>query len=158
MAEKAAPPHGSWYADGLRFACTQCGNCCTGPPGYVWFDDAEADAMARYLGLGADAFRRQYAKRDNGRWTLNEIRKGPDEYDCVFLRRDEQGRALCRVYSVRPTQCRTWPFWPANLRSRRAWGAAAKHCPGTEQGLAGGGNFYPVEQVRVIVAENPNGL
>ena len=40
-----------WYADGLRFKCTQCGNCCTGGPGYVWFDDDEAQAMADQLGI-----------------------------------------------------------------------------------------------------------
>ena len=28
---------GPWYADGLSFECTMCGNCCTGPPGAVWF-------------------------------------------------------------------------------------------------------------------------
>ncbi|MFM1805538.1 MAG: hypothetical protein RL136_2417, partial [Planctomycetota bacterium] len=26
-----------WYAEGLRFECTQCGNCCSGGPGAVWF-------------------------------------------------------------------------------------------------------------------------
>ena len=30
------PPPPTWYADGLRFTCTQCGNCCTGQPGFVW--------------------------------------------------------------------------------------------------------------------------
>ena len=35
-----------WYADGLRFECSQCGDCCTGEPGYVWVDEAEITAMA----------------------------------------------------------------------------------------------------------------
>ena len=35
-----------WYKDGLAFQCTQCGNCCTGPPGAVWFNDKEAEEMA----------------------------------------------------------------------------------------------------------------
>ena len=30
-----------WYAGGLRFACTQCGNCCTGGPGFVWLTYAD---------------------------------------------------------------------------------------------------------------------
>ncbi|MFM7740581.1 MAG: YkgJ family cysteine cluster protein, partial [Planctomycetota bacterium] len=25
-----------WYKDGLRFQCSQCGDCCTGGAGYVW--------------------------------------------------------------------------------------------------------------------------
>ena len=114
--------------------------------------------MADHLGLDVDAFRRAYAKREHGRWTLQEIRTGRGEYDCVFLRRDEQGKALCSIYAVRPTQCRTWPFWSENLRSQRAWRAAAKTCPGIERGLSGTGKFYPVDQVRVMVAENPDGL
>ena len=39
-----------WYADGLRFACTQCGNCCTGEPGFVWVNDAEIAAIAEVRG------------------------------------------------------------------------------------------------------------
>ena len=40
-----------WYAEGLRFECTQCGNCCSGGPGAVWFTSEEAGGMARALGL-----------------------------------------------------------------------------------------------------------
>ena len=35
-----------WYADGWRFSCTQCGDCCSGSEGYVWVNQAEIDAMA----------------------------------------------------------------------------------------------------------------
>ena len=59
---------------------------------------------------------------------------------------------------MRPTQCRTWPFWPENLRNNRAWHSAAKTCPGTKDVLSGNGDFYPVEQVRIILAENPDDL
>ena len=139
-----------WYADGLSFECTQCGNCCTGPPGYVWFNDAEAAAMADYLGLEEREFRRRFARRKFHRWTLDEVRTPPGQYDCVFLRRDDQGKALCSVYPVRPQQCRTWPFWPENLHSLQDWHDAARRCPGMSQGLRGGGRFYPVEQIRII--------
>ena len=40
-----------WYAEGLRFKCTQCGGCCTGGPGFVWFDEDEGAAMAKAKGL-----------------------------------------------------------------------------------------------------------
>ena len=33
----ARGPASEWYAKGLRFTCTQCGNCCSGPPGTVAF-------------------------------------------------------------------------------------------------------------------------
>jgi Fe-S-cluster containining protein len=137
----------TWYADGLSFECTQCGNCCTGPPGYVWFDDAEARTIADRLGLSEEQFRDKYAHVAHGRWTLNEVWNSKvDGYDCVFLERDpDTGKALCSIYQDRPTQCRTWPFWPSNLRSRRNWRGAARDCPGMDKG-----NFYPIEKIRIL--------
>jgi hypothetical protein len=143
-----------WYADGLRFTCTQCGNCCTGPSGYVWFNDEELTAMADHLGLSEEAFLRQYSRKLGSRRSLTE-RKTKHGYDCVFLRRDEKGRALCSVYPVRPVQCRTWPFWPENLRSPRNYLEAAKGCPGTKRGLEGEGTFYPLEEIRISAAKTP---
>jgi len=146
-----------WFGDGLSFSCTQCGNCCTGPSGYVWFSDEEAQAMADYLGLDVHAFLRKYAQRAMGRWTLGEVRNGRD-YDCVFLEEMGDGRRGCSIYPVRPTQCRTWPFWPSNMKSRRAWEAAAKTCPGMRRPDERGENFVPVDQIRVMMAENPDAL
>ena len=139
-----------WYADGLRFTCTQCGNCCTGPPGYVWFNEAEAVAIAEYLGLSEAAFREQYAHQALGRWTLNEVPIGAGQYDCVFLKSDEQGRRGCSIYPVRPHQCRTWPFWPENLASPRSWQRAGRTCPGMTAGNEGAGKLYPINEIRII--------
>ena len=33
-----------WYADGLKFSCTGCGNCCTGSAGFTWVSEDEIDA------------------------------------------------------------------------------------------------------------------
>jgi Fe-S-cluster containining protein len=140
-----------WYArDGLRFKCTQCGNCCTGPPGYVWFDDDEAKQIAETLGLSVAAFRREYAHKAYGRWTLNEVRSA-DGYDCVFLERDSLGKALCSIYDARPRQCRTWPFWKENLTSSRAWQRMQKNCPGS-----GHGKLVPVQQIRILRDSTPD--
>ena len=38
-----------WYADGLRFECSRCGNCCTGEPGLVRMTDDEVRTMARHV-------------------------------------------------------------------------------------------------------------
>ena len=146
-----------WFGDGLSFSCTQCGNCCTGPSGYVWFDDDEAQAMADHLGLDVHAFLHKYAAKALGRWTLGEVRRD-GQYDCVFLNETEDGKRGCSIYPVRPTQCRTWPFWPSNTKSRRAWEASAKTCPGMRDPDARGENFVPIERIRIIMAENPEHL
>ena len=52
-----------WYQDGLCFECTQCGNCCTGPPGAVWFTKEEAVDMAAAVGLDVTTFIKRYARR-----------------------------------------------------------------------------------------------
>jgi Fe-S-cluster containining protein len=117
----------TWYDNGLRFACTQCGNCCTGGPGYVWLTINDMVKIAQHLKMETDAFTRAYVKRVGTRYSLME----QVNYDCVFLTRDpETKKAGCRIYPVRPTQCRTWPFWNQNLRAPEAWSAASEKCPG----------------------------
>jgi Fe-S-cluster containining protein len=139
-----------WYADGLHFTCHQCGNCCTGPPGYVWFDEDEGRALAEHLGLSEAEFYKRYAKKKHGKWSLDEVKRD-GQYDCVFLERDDQGKAWCGVYPVRPTQCQTWPFWPENLESPEAWDEAAETCPGMRRGK----DFFPIDQIRIIRDRNP---
>ncbi|MEX0774968.1 MAG: YkgJ family cysteine cluster protein [Phycisphaeraceae bacterium] len=138
-----------WYAGGLRFTCTQCGNCCSGPPGYVWYDAAEEQAMADHLKLSIANFRQRYAIRHEGGWSLCE-KLTPQGYDCIFLKRNGDGKGLCSIYEVRPKQCRTWPFWPDNLKSPRAWVNAGSRCPGMTAGNGGQGKLYAVEQIRII--------
>lgn len=119
---------------GLRFSCTSCGACCTGPEGYVRFTDDEARAIAERLGLPLDRFLREYTHDTTEGRSLTE-RKTEHGYDCVFLdRASVPGKAVCSIYEDRPTQCRTWPFWEVNLRSRRHWLAAARGCPGMNTG------------------------
>jgi Fe-S-cluster containining protein len=150
MPPAATTPQDSWFDPGLRFTCTQCGNCCTGPPGYVWFDDDEAAAIAVHLGVSEVEFRQRYAHKAFNKWTLNEVRSDAGEYDCVFLTRTGDGKRGCSIYPVRPLQCRTWPFWPENLRNERAWVRAAQGCPGMAAGLNGQGDFHPAQQIRII--------
>ena len=147
-----------WYHEGLTFSCTQCGNCCTGPPGFVWASIEEQHAIARRLGLPLDQFRKQYARRIGKRWSLEEVYNPQQRgYDCVFLVRDPQtGKAGCSIYEDRPAQCRTWPFWPENLESHRTWRTVARNCPGVANGMSGDGNFYPIEQIRIIRDQTPS--
>lgn len=117
-----------WYQDGLRFKCSQCGDCCTGAPGYVWVNKAEIAALAREVGEpDVDRFEQLYVRRVGIRKSLKEFANG----DCVFF--DSQERT-CNVYSARPRQCRTWPFWDSNLKDAAAWAATCKVCPGSGRG------------------------
>ena len=121
-----------WYADGLAFECLRCGRCCAGPEeGYVWVTPAEIAALAGHLSVPQADFEVRFVRRVNGRYSLTE---SPANRDCIFLRYDDQGHCQCRVYPVRPTQCRTWPFWPLNLARPENWVLAGTRCPGVNRG------------------------
>ena len=112
----------------LRFECTGCGACCTGGTDhYVEVSAAEREAIRKLLGLSPAWFRRRYLEpvEDN---TLG-IRLNPDGR-CPFL--NAEGR--CRVYPVRPRQCRTYPWWPELIEHRSDWQAEARRCEGMNRG------------------------
>jgi Fe-S-cluster containining protein len=118
-----------WYRDGLCFECTQCGNCCSGPPGYVWVTKADVARIAKFLGLDG-RLGKKYVRRVGLRHSLTEKKDG----DCIFLTRKD-GRTSCSIYPVRPIQCRTWPFWTTNLASQDDWNEAHRStCPGMNKG------------------------
>ncbi len=120
-------PRKFWYQDGLRFECTQCGNCCTGEPGNVWLTPHETARLAERLGLSLADFERDYTEEVGVRRSLLERDNG----DCVIL--DAETR-LCRAYEDRPRQCATWPFWESNIATPEAWEETCRVCPGSGQG------------------------
>ena len=111
-----------WYKDGLSFNCTQCGACCTGSPGYVWVTDAEIVEMATFLDVSLEVFIKKFTRSIYGRRALLEH---ATTYDCVFLKDN-----ACTLYTSRPRQCRTYPWWPENLESKQAWMEEAQRCEG----------------------------
>ena len=144
------PAKEPWYADGLSFTCTQCGNCCTGGPGFVWISDEEVERLAQFMKLSVEETRSKYCRKVGRRWSLNEHRTREGNYDCVFLtsipdsrpkkKELSPGQAIphpkrgCSIYSVRPLQCRTWPFWHSNLENEEMWEIAGRKCPGLNRG------------------------
>ncbi|MBL0927744.1 MAG: YkgJ family cysteine cluster protein [Phycisphaerales bacterium] len=133
-----------WYADGLAFECTCCGACCSGPTGYVAFTREEAAAIARRLGVTLEAFVRDYTRDTASGRSLNEV-ETEHGHDCVFLDRATiPGKAVCSIYEDRPKQCRTFPWWPENIASPRAWQRLGRSCEGV-----GRGAVVPVEEIRI---------
>lgn len=116
-----------WYADGLAFECTRCGNCCTGAPGTVQVSEQETEELAALVGLDLADFCERFTRLVDGE-TVSLIERSNG--DCIFWSASEG----CLVYAARPRQCRTWPFWRKNLASREAWREAGAGCPGIERG------------------------
>ena len=114
-----------WYKDGLKFECTQCGDCCTGAPGFVWVSMEEIANLAELVGESITDFEAKFVRNVGSKKSLTEYDNG----DCVFFE-DRK----CSVYEARPKQCRTWPFWDSNLKSKRHWEATCNICPGSGQG------------------------
>jgi Fe-S-cluster containining protein len=117
-----------WYEDGLRFECTGCGKCCSGPKGAVYIDNEELVAMAETLNLAPKDFKRLYVKNRGNRLSLVELKQSDGQYACVFLKSNR-----CTVYQARPVQCRTYPFWPENLNTPESWALTAKECEGISE-------------------------
>lgn len=132
-----------WYAEGLRFECTQCGQCCTGSPGFVWVDDSEIVAIANYLDRPVGEIRLLHTRPARGKVSLTEFANG----DCTFL--DPQTRK-CQVYPVRPRQCRTWPFWKGNVSSPAAWDKTCEECPGANHG-----RLYDLAEIEQQLNQSP---
>lgn len=89
-------------------ACETCGgNCCVGESGYIWVSLEEIKAIANHLSMDETCFINDYLQKIRYRFTLKEI---PYEggFGCIFFDRSTK---MCSIYHVRPSQCRTFPFW-----------------------------------------------
>lgn len=124
MSEKLAVVKGDapWYRDGLAFKCTGCGKCCTGSPGYVWVTEDEIIAISEYLNITIQEFSNKHLRKIGNRFSLRE---STQTYDCTFLHENK-----CSIYETRPKQCKTYPWWIQNLRSREDWEIARLTCEG----------------------------
>jgi uncharacterized protein len=140
-----------WFAaDGLQFTCSKCGNCCSGEPGFVQFTSAEGERMAARLGLDVATFYERHTREQDGAILLRE-KPSREGLDCALLERDANGKGVCTVYADRPTQCKTWPFWPENLASRSQWEQAKSStpCAGMDNG-----QHHDAEEIRAIAAQD----
>ncbi|MGA2441184.1 MAG: YkgJ family cysteine cluster protein [Tepidisphaeraceae bacterium] len=159
---ESGEPTAPWFAEGLRFTCMQCGNCCSGNPGYVWIGRREIAKLVEILGISRKELIETYCRKMGRRIALKEIRNPRHGgHDCVFMKEvpasPGDGKALppdgkvvhpkriCTVYEARPLQCRTWPFWEGNLMSPKAWARASRTCMGMDRG-----EFFDRERIEKL--------
>jgi len=81
--------------------CFRCGICCRRYQPKV--SPEEIEAMAFYLSLPPDRFRERYIMVTRIGYLLSRVRDG-----CIFLDKDENQPAACRIYPARPASCRDW--------------------------------------------------
>lgn len=115
----------AWWADGVSFQCQpDCGRCCDQPGGIVYLAPTDAEKLAEHAGMDVEAWlRRDCTKTLDGRYILRS-RQG--DGICIYLNEKKQ----CNVYQVRPQQCKAFPWWSENLRSKRSWNKVKESCPG----------------------------
>jgi Fe-S-cluster containining protein len=109
----------------IRFTCQPgCTNCCN-QSGFVYLTEDDVTRAAKFVGLRSSVFEERYLYRTANK---RRFRKPPDK-QCPFLQ--SYG---CSIHPAKPTQCRTFPFWPELVESRAEWKRTAKYCPGIGKG------------------------
>jgi hypothetical protein len=109
----------------VRFTCQRgCTNCCN-QEGMVYLTENDLVRAATFVGMTPAAFEKKYVVR-----TRDELRfRKPRKKQCPFLL--ESG---CSIHPAKPTQCKTFPFWPELLERKVEWDEAATYCPGIGKG------------------------
>ncbi len=130
-----------WEECGVQFECQMCGKCCGEEPGSIWVSEPEMQEISEFLKIDRSRLRKLYLVRRMGKISINE----KENFDCVFL--DEKTRK-CGIYSVRPAQCRSFPFWDALMADKNMWDFYSSKCPGMDCG-----KHYTPEMVKELLKQ-----
>lgn len=119
----------------MKFKCldTCGGKCCTlnwdGRAGFVFLTKEDRERISKFLGVGDLEFASRgafhftrFSGKPTNQWFLNQSKNKT----CGFL---IEGK--CSIYEARPTQCRTFPFWPENIMTMSS---LKEVCPGIGEG------------------------
>ncbi len=126
-----------YHTTPIRFKCTQCSQCCYGDKyAYVRANSQEIEEIVAYMNVDTKIFKRDYLIKlvDHGygirmkKSNLIEVIKAKGY--CILLNK----KGKCSIYPVRPTQCRSYPFWPEILISEDKWNNEVTRCEGINQG------------------------
>lgn len=117
-----------WWREGVRFQCQGSGQCCTshGEYGFVFLTKEDRKRFAAFFKMRSSEFTKKYCEKTGEAWRLKEDSKNSD---CGFLK-DKR----CSVYQARPSQCRTWPFWPEVMNAKTWKKEIVSFCPGVGKG------------------------
>lgn len=131
-----------WWRAGVQFQCQGSEQCCTshGEFGYVFLTLEDRKRMAKVLKMRTGEFTKKYCQKTGGVWHLIEEKGKPD---CMFL----EGKR-CGIYEGRPTQCRTWPFWPEVMDAKSWKKDVVDFCPGV-----GKGKIWSGDEIEKILNE-----
>ena len=89
--------------------CSTCeGNCCIGESGYIWITKDEIDALANYKDISVEEVISNDLRKVGYKYSINEVQLSKDNFACKFF---DLNKKQCGIYDVRPSQCRTFPFW-----------------------------------------------
>lgn len=123
-ADKSA----EFWKEGIQFQCQGSGNCCVsrGEYGFVFLSLLDRKRFAKYFKIRTAEFTKKYCQNTKGAWHLKEE---PSRQNCIFLKGKQ-----CGTYEARPTQCRTWPFWPEVMNAKTWKAEVASFCPGVGKG------------------------
>ena len=134
------------YEKRIKFQCQGSANCCVsrGSYGFVFLSKKDLLRLAKYFKTSSKKFIIKYCQTSDGYTHLKEIRKNGE---CIFLKNKK-----CTIYKARPTQCRTWPFWPENMNSKIWNNEVINFCPGIGKGKII--NKEKIEKLLKIDAKN----
>lgn len=115
------------------FSCQEScgGKCCTGDENsFVFLTQADRKRISFFTRLNVSEFatlrsfdQTRFTNKPSRQWALT-MQKG----HCQFFKNGK-----CGIYEMRPTQCRTFPYWPENMQSEN-WEKLKEYCPGVGKG------------------------
>ena len=117
-----------FFKKGINFKCQGSSNCCVsrGSYGYVYLSKKDLIKIAKYLNVSINLFKKKYCEYSDGYLHLKEININGN---CQFLENKK-----CSIYTARPMQCRTWPFWKENMNIKKWNEELINFCPGIGNG------------------------
>jgi len=89
-----------------HFKCYRCGECCSKAP--VLLLKNELNSILDKLGITETEFIEKYVGKIVNSKLL--YLKNP----CPFLERDDNGKAVCKIYDFRPLECQLYPLGGTN--------------------------------------------